>query len=94
MGKDLQPIGILAPGTNINAYIQAVNGFSVLSAEEENRLAKRLFYQEDLDAAKQLVMAHLRFVVHIAKSYSGYGLSQSDLIHCFPYPVSPGVNPL
>ena len=80
MGKDLQPIGMLAPGANINAYIQAVNAFSVLSAEEENRLAERLFYQEDLDAAKQLVMAHLRFVVHIAKSYSGYGLSQADLI--------------
>ena len=80
MGKDLQPLGTLAPGANINAYIQAVNGFSVLTAEEEKSVAERLFYREDLDAAKQLVMAHLRFVVHIAKSYSGYGLSQSDLI--------------
>ena len=80
MGKYLQPLGNLAPGANINAYVQAVNGFSVLSAEEENRLAERLFYREDLDAARQLVMAHLRFVVHIAKSYSGYGLPQADLI--------------
>ena len=80
MGKELQPLGTLAPGANINAYIQVVNGFSVLSAEEEKNLAERLFYREDLDAARQLVMAHLRFVVHIAKSYSGYGLSQSDLI--------------
>lgn len=80
MGKELQPLGTLAPGANINAYIQVVNGFSVLSAEEEKDLAERLFYREDLDAARQLVMAHLRFVVHIAKSYSGYGLSQSDLI--------------
>lgn len=80
MGTSLQPLGILSPGANINAYIQVVNGFSVLSAEEENRLAKRLFYRQDLEAARQLVMAHLRFVVYIAKSYSGYGLSQADLI--------------
>jgi RNA polymerase sigma-32 factor len=80
MGKNLKPLGILAPGANINAYIQAVNGFSILTAEEENRLAQKLFYREDLDAARQLVMAHLRFVVHIAKSYSGYGLPQADLI--------------
>jgi RNA polymerase sigma-32 factor len=79
-GKELQLIGTLAPGANINAYIQSVNGFSVLTAEEESRLAERLFYRQDLDAARQLVLAHLRFVVHIAKSYSGYGLSQADLI--------------
>lgn len=80
MGTSLQSIGTLAPGANINAYIQAVKGFSVLSAEEENRLAEQLFYREDVDAARQLIMAHLRFVAYIAKSYSGYGLSQADLI--------------
>lgn len=80
MGKSLQPIDVLAPGANLNAYIQAVNGFSVLSADEEKRLAEELYYQDNLDAARQLVLAHLRFVVHIAKSYAGYGLSQSDLI--------------
>lgn len=80
MGTNLQPIGVLAPGANLNAYIQAVNGFSVLSAEEEKKLGEELYYHEDVDAARRLVMAHLRFVVHIAKTYSGYGLSQSDLI--------------
>jgi RNA polymerase sigma-32 factor len=70
----------LAPGQNLNAYIQAVNGFAVLSAEEEQKLAEELYYREDLDAARRMVMAHLRFVVHIARSYSGYGLAQGDLI--------------
>ncbi|MBU3068755.1 RNA polymerase sigma factor RpoH [Aestuariicella sp. G3-2] len=80
MGKGLQPVGVLAPGANLNAYIQAVNGFAVLSAEEEKQLAEELYYHENLEAARRLVMAHLRFVVHIAKGYSGYGLSQSDLV--------------
>ncbi len=80
MGKSLQPVGVLAPGANLNAYMQVVNSFSVLSVEEEKELAERLYYQEDLEAARQLVMAHLRFVVHIAKSYNGYGLNQGDLI--------------
>ncbi len=80
MGTSLQPVDVLAPGQNLSAYIQAVNGFSVLSAEEEKQLAEELYYREDLDAARQLVMAHLRFVVHIAKSYAGYGLNQGDLI--------------
>jgi RNA polymerase sigma-32 factor len=80
MGKGLQTVGVLAPGGNLNAYIQTVNGFAVLSAEEEKRLAEELYYHENLEAARRLVMAHLRFVVHIAKGYSGYGLSQSDLV--------------
>lgn len=79
-GTQLQAIDMLAPGQNLAAYVQAVNGFAVLSAEEEKTLAEDLFYKENLDAARRLVMAHLRFVVHIAKSYSGYGLSQSDLV--------------
>ncbi len=80
MGKSLQPVEVLAPGANLNAYMQVVNGFAVLSAEEEKALAERLYYDGDLDAARRLVMAHLRFVVHIAKSYNGYGLNQGDLI--------------
>ncbi|MEO0443677.1 MAG: RNA polymerase sigma factor RpoH [Pseudomonadota bacterium] len=80
MGTSLQPVDMLAPGANINAYMQAVNSFPVLSVEEEQALGKRLYFEEDVNAARQLVMAHLRFVVHIAKSYAGYGLSQSDLI--------------
>ena len=74
------PIEIMLPGGQIEAYVQAVSGIAVLSAEDERDLAKKLFYNEDLDAARSLVMAHLRFVVHIARSYSGYGLSQADLI--------------
>lgn len=80
MGTSLQSVEMLAPGANINAYMQAVNNVAVLTAEEEKDLAERLYYNEELDAARGLVMSHLRFVVHIAKSYSGYGLSQSDLI--------------
>lgn len=80
MGTNLQPVELLAPGANLGAYIQVVNGFSVLSAEEEKSLAEDLFYNENVEAARQLVMAHLRFVVHIARSYNGYGLNQGDLI--------------
>ncbi len=80
MGTSLQPVGVIAPGANLNAYIQAVNSFAVLSAEEEKQLGEDLYYRQNLDAARRLVMAHLRFVVHIAKSYSGYGLAESDLV--------------
>jgi len=70
----------MSPGSNLGAYIQAVNSFNILTAEEEKRLSEELYYEENLDAARQMVMAHLRFVVHIAKSYSGYGLAEADLI--------------
>ena len=80
MQKELQPIDILSPGGNLEAYIQAVNGIPVLSVEREQELGSLLFDDGDLDAARQLVMAHLRFVVYVAKSYSGYGLSEADLI--------------
>jgi RNA polymerase sigma-32 factor len=70
----------LVPQGSIGAYVQSVNQFSMLSAEEEKELAERLFNNGDLDAAKKLVMSHLRFVVYIAKSYAGYGLPQADLI--------------
>lgn len=80
MGKSLLAIDSLAPGANLNAYMQVVSTFPVLTAEEEKHLAEDLYYKEDVDAARRLILAHLRFVVHIAKSYSGYGLSQADLI--------------
>ncbi|WP_111641626.1 RNA polymerase sigma factor RpoH [Marinimicrobium alkaliphilum] len=76
----LQPLGNLSPGGNLNAYVQAVSGIAVLSQEEEQRLAEDLYYNGNLDAARQLVMAHLRFVVHIARSYNGYGLQMGDLV--------------
>jgi len=80
MGTSLQPVGVLAPGANLNAYIQSVTGFAILSADEEKQLAEELYYHENVESARRMVMAHLRFVVHIAKTYSGYGLSQADLI--------------
>ena len=80
MGTQLQSVDVLAPGANLSAYMQAVNSFAVLSVEEEKQLAEDLYYREDVEAARRLVMAHLRFVVHIAKSYAGYGLNQGDLI--------------
>ena len=70
----------MAPGANLPAYIQAVSSIAVLSAERERKLAEHLFYEECVDSARELVLAHLRFVVHIARSYSGYGLAEADLI--------------
>ena len=78
--KHLQPIAVTVPGVNLGSYIQSVSRVAVLTADEERALAERLHFHDDLDAARQLVLAHLRFVVHIAKSYSGYGLPQADLI--------------
>ena len=61
-------------------YIRAANTYPMLSAEEERALAERLHYDGDLEAAKHLILSHLRFVAHIARNYSGYGLPQADLI--------------
>jgi RNA polymerase sigma-32 factor len=68
------------PQGSIDAYIQAVNAIPVLSADDERELARRYRDHNDLEAARQLVLSHLRFVVHIARSYNGYGLPQADLI--------------
>jgi RNA polymerase sigma-32 factor len=70
----LQPIG------SLDAYVQAVGTIPVLSATEETELATRLQRDNDLSAARQLVISHLRFVVHIARGYSGYGLALGDLV--------------
>ena len=79
-GKDLRLLDTMVPGRDLGAYITAVNGIAILSAEEEQELAHQYYYQNDLEAARKLVLAHLRFVVHVAKSYSGYGLAEADLI--------------
>lgn len=68
------------PAGSLDAYIQSVNLIPMLSAEEEQALALRYRHDSDLDAAKQLVMSHLRFVVRVARGYNGYGLSLADLI--------------
>jgi len=78
--KLLAAVDSIVPGQNLSAYVTSVSSIPVLTVDQEKALAERLYYQEDLDAARQLIMSHLRFVVHIAKSYSGYGLPQGDLI--------------
>lgn len=80
MNNKLPALTNLVPGANLEAYIAHAHSIAILSVEEEKELTQRYYYQEDLDAARQLVLAHLRFVVHIARSYSGYGLNQADLI--------------
>ena len=65
---------------SLEHYIHSVSGIPVLTAAEEQALADRLVQHGDIDAARRLVLAHLRFVVYIARGYSGYGLAQSDLI--------------
>jgi len=62
------------------SYIRAVKAIPVLSADEEHKLAERLYNEGDLDAARKLVVSHLRFVLYIAHSYRGYGLPEADLI--------------
>ena len=71
---------LTGPIGSLDHYIQAVNAVPVLSAEEEHELAVRLRDHDDLDAARTLVLSHLRFVVHIARGYAGYGLPLGDLI--------------
>jgi RNA polymerase sigma-32 factor len=71
---------LAGPVGSLDSYIHAVGSIPVLSKEEEQSLAVRFRENEDLDAARELVMAHLRFVVHIAKGYTGYGLPLGDLI--------------
>ena len=78
--NQLMPLSLSAPGVNLGAYISTVNQIPILTAGQEKELAERYYYDQDLDAAKLLVMSHLRFVVHIARSYAGYGLPQGDLI--------------
>jgi RNA polymerase sigma-32 factor len=80
MNKALIPAQVLAPSMGLTSYSQAINGIPILTADEERKLAEDLYYREDLEAARQLVLSHLRFVMHIARSYSGYGLPQADLV--------------
>ncbi|MDX1801271.1 MAG: RNA polymerase sigma factor RpoH [Marinobacter sp.] len=80
MSTSLQLADRLVPGANLESYIQAAARIPVLTVDEERDLAERLHYEGDVEAARQLVLSHLRFVIHIARSYSGYGLAQADLI--------------
>src|SRR5436853_4574518 len=68
------------PTGSLEAYIQTVNRFPLLSAEDEQALARRFRNADDLEAARQLVLSHLRLVVAVARGYLGYGLPHADLI--------------
>ena len=71
---------MLVPQGNLDSYIRMANQYPMLTANQEKELAERFYYDEDLEAAKQLILSHLRFVVHIARGYMGYGLPLADLI--------------
>ncbi len=73
-------VALAGPVGSLDSYIHGVGAIPVLSKEDEQALSRRFTADEDLDAARELVMAHLRFVVHIAKGYTGYGLPLGDLI--------------
>ena len=70
----------LVPGQNLEAYLRNIQTIQSLNAEEERALAERLYYHQDLTAARQLIMSSLRYVVPIARSYKGYGLPLGDII--------------
>ncbi|MGB5246935.1 MAG: RNA polymerase sigma factor RpoH [Woeseia sp.] len=71
---------LAGPVGSLDAYIQSVGSIPIISKEDEQALSRRFRDEEDLEAARELVLAHLRFVVHIAKGYMGYGLPLGDLI--------------
>ena len=73
-------MALAVPQGSIDAYAQLINEIPVLSAEDERELARRYSNDEDIDAVRQLILSNLRFVVHVARGYSGYGLPQADLI--------------
>ena len=80
MGTDLQTITLSTPVKDIESYLSCVHAIPILTAEQEQELAQKLYENNDLEAARQLVLSHLRFVVHIARSYQGYGLPLADII--------------
>jgi len=78
--NSLQPIQATLPGGSLDAYIAYTHTLPMLSEEQEFELARRLREEDDINAARELVLPHLRFVVRIARGYAGYGLSVADLI--------------
>lgn len=80
MSHALRSFVIPVPINNIDNYIRAANATPFLTEEEEKELANRWFYEQDVTAAKQLVLSHLRAVIKIARGFSGYGLNFADLI--------------
>lgn len=78
--NDIMTMQLALPSGSLEAYIQSVNRIPMISAEEERELAERFQNDNDLDAARTLVMSHLRFVVKVARGYNGYGLPLADLV--------------
>ena len=81
MSESMQSMALTVPQSgSIEAYVQSAYSIPMLTAEKERELATRLYSENDLKAAQELIMSHLRFVIHVAKGYAGYGLPQADLI--------------
>ena len=81
MSNSIQTTALTVPQSgSIEAYMQSAYSIPMLTAEREKELATRLYNDNDLQAAQDLIMSHLRFVIHIAKGYAGYGLAQADLV--------------
>ena len=80
LSTDVLLLESVSPGRDLDAYIQTINALPILTPERERELAERFFDDNDLEAARELVLCHLRFVVHLAKGYRGYGLPIGDLI--------------
>ncbi|QCU91198.1 RNA polymerase sigma factor RpoH [Thiomicrorhabdus sediminis] len=70
----------LIPGQNLETYLQTIQAITPLNAEEERTLAEKLYYEKDVEAARHLILASLRYVVPVARSYKGYGLPLGDII--------------
>ena len=80
MNRTSLAIPFADPNESLGSYIRAANEIPMLTAEEEAVLAQQVKDGNDLEAAQRMIMSHLRFVVHVARGYSGYGLPQGDLI--------------
>ncbi|QJC30186.1 RNA polymerase sigma factor RpoH [Enterobacteriaceae endosymbiont of Plateumaris sericea] len=80
MIKDMVLTSSITPLGTLESYIYITNIWPMLTNIEEKELSEKLFYHSDIEAAKKLILSHLRFVVHVAKHYSGYGLQLADLI--------------
>ncbi|RYU66732.1 RNA polymerase sigma factor RpoH [Aliivibrio finisterrensis] len=79
MSKEMYSMAAVSQDS-IDSYLRSVNSYPMLTVTEERELAERLHYKEEIEAAKELILSHLRFVVHVARGYSGYGLPLADLI--------------
>lgn len=79
MAEQAYPMALVTQDS-LDSYIRSVNSYPMLTADEERGLAERLHYKGEIEAAKGLILSHLRFVVHVARGYSGYGLPMADLV--------------